>query len=83
MAITVIHSKRYAFAWHIIGRSWYVPSDPVNDYAIGESKPNYPVPAIIYEVDFMYEWPSNRALATVLWYNSNPSFGSICLEYWT
>ena len=47
------------------------------NYLKGKDKPNYPVPAIIYEVDFMYEWPSNQAIATVLWNNSNTSLGSI------
>lgn len=51
MAILISHSRGYAFAWHIIGKSWYLPSDKVNDYLVGDLPPNYPVPATLLNAD--------------------------------
>ena len=53
--ITIIHNRKFTFAWHIIGKSMYVPSDLVNDYTIGITEPNYPMPAIPTRVEYIFQ----------------------------
>ena len=48
-------------------------------YFKGYRKPNYPVPAIRYEVDYIQD--NGETFVTVLWYMSNPQL-PVCLEYW-
>lgn len=49
-------------------------------YLIGKMPPNYPVPAICYEVETIGQ--GNEPVAVALWYISNPDYGPVCLEYW-
>lgn len=41
-------------------------------YWCGELPPNYPMPAIRTEVDYLYLWPTNEAIACVMYNVSDP-----------
>lgn len=77
--IQMIHvdNRGYAFVTYDTGETIISGYHSPN----GNRPPNYPVPAIRYEVDYIRECFNGETLACVLWYMSNPD-NPVCLEFW-
>jgi len=77
--ITIWHFGPAFFERQVFDETDSYPGIRAWRYAIGLTPPNYPVPAIRYEVDYIQD--NGETFVTVLWYMSNPQL-PVCLEYW-